>query len=73
MEVQLPSFVTSALDGVIGQVYALIVLCLGKNFPVQTEREAGWVQNMSGSLGEEKIVCSCKEPNPDSTVVQSIA
>lgn len=46
VEVQRPSFLTSVLDGVSGQLQALVVLPPGKEPPVPSEYEVGWAPDL---------------------------
>jgi hypothetical protein len=63
------SFLTSALDGVSGQRHAPAALLP----PVPIVQEAGWDSEPVWTQRlEEKILCICRESNPDRPVVQPV-
>jgi hypothetical protein len=59
------SFLTSALDGVIGQRHAPAALYPGER-TLGTHCSGGWVVLRAGLDSEvrEKILCLCRESNP---------
>jgi hypothetical protein len=67
------SFMTSALDGVSGQLHAPAALCPRERTP-STHCTGGWVGLRAGLDTEVrgKILCPCRESNPDRPVVQSV-
>jgi hypothetical protein len=68
------SFTISALDGVSSQCYAPAALCPGERTP-GTHCTGGWVGPRAGLDTEDrgKILCLCRESNPDRPVVQPVA
>jgi hypothetical protein len=45
------------------ELHVQVFLSLGKNPPVLTVREAGWILCLSGRCGEQVFSCPCREPN----------
>jgi hypothetical protein len=63
VQVQFHAFLSSALDGISGQLHAPAALTPEKEPPVPTGKEAGWPHNWSGCCGEETNPCPCWESN----------
>jgi hypothetical protein len=60
------------LTEVSGQLHGLAVSPAGKNRLYSLDKRPETTQSLSGSYGEEKITCLCRESKAGSTVIQPI-